>query len=76
MSFVDPNEYSLTTSQVASRAYVTKSTIQRWARLGMIPSAETLGGHRRFRPADVEALLDRMKRGERPTNTDREGEHG
>ncbi|GAB2801081.1 hypothetical protein GCM10027176_01450 [Actinoallomurus bryophytorum] len=37
---------------------ITVTTLARLARDGELPSALTLGGHRRYRPADVRALFD------------------
>jgi excisionase family DNA binding protein len=37
---------------------VTVTTLARLARDGELPSVPTLGGHRRYRPADVRALFD------------------
>ena len=36
---------------------VNVRTLSRWAREGKIPSIRTLGGHRRFKLADVQRLL-------------------
>ncbi len=48
----------LTLSEVAKRWNVNPKTVQRWARNGRINSIRTLGGHRRFRLADVLAVLE------------------
>jgi excisionase family DNA binding protein len=37
---------------------VTVTTLSRWARSGVLPSVPTLGGQRRYRRADVKALLE------------------
>lgn len=34
------------------------TTLNRWARNGDIPSVELPGGHRRYRRADIAAILD------------------
>jgi excisionase family DNA binding protein len=44
----------LTSSQVAELLMVSPITVRQWAQYGKIPSTTTLGGHRRFFPADVE----------------------
>jgi excisionase family DNA binding protein len=36
---------------------VTVATLARWARAGEVPFVPTLGGQRRYRLADVRALL-------------------
>ncbi len=52
----------LTLSEVAKRWNVNPKTVQRWARKGRIASIRTLGGHRRFRLADVLAALEGDRR--------------
>jgi excisionase family DNA binding protein len=49
-------------SEVAALFRVDPKTVTRWAKAGKISSIRTLGGHRRYREAEVLALL----RGERP----------
>ncbi len=46
----------MTPSEVAELFRVDPKTIARWANTGKIPAIRTLGGHRRFRRADVEIL--------------------
>lgn len=46
----------LGSGQVATMLGVSAKTVNRWANLGHVPCAFTLGGHRRFR-ADVIAAL-------------------
>ena len=55
----------LTTTQAAARIGVTASTIRRWADQGDLAFHTTPGGHRRFREADIEAALERL-RGQAP----------
>lgn len=61
----DP-ERLLTPREVAAMFRVDPKTVTRWAQAGKLPSVRTLGGHRRYRAADVEALLT----GERPRATE------
>jgi excisionase family DNA binding protein len=50
----------LTTGQVAEMFGVTAETVASWADTEKLPSFRTPGGHRRFRPADVDALLSAL----------------
>lgn len=52
------HERPLTTGQVADLFGVHIDTVRVWADSGRIPSFRTPGGQRRFRPADVNALLN------------------
>lgn len=54
----------LTVSGVAAIFHVSPKTIVRWADEGKLPYSLTLGGHRRFQRADVEAIAAGL---ERPT---------
>jgi len=45
----------MTPAEVAAVFHVNPKTVTRWAIDGRLPSIRTLGGHRRFRRADVEA---------------------
>jgi excisionase family DNA binding protein len=55
----------LTPSEAAKRLHVSPNTIARWANEGRIPCVVTLGGHRRFRPRDIDAVARQMSaRGE------------
>jgi excisionase family DNA binding protein len=46
--------------EVAAMFKVTVTTLNRWAAKGELPFVRTLGGHRRFHPDDVAALLERI----------------
>ncbi len=50
----------MTVAEVAQQFGVSSKTVSRWAREGKIKAVRTLGGHRRFREADVFGLLDEM----------------
>jgi excisionase family DNA binding protein len=50
-------EVLLTPGEVARIFRVNPKTVSRWARAGKISTIRTLGGHRRFRAGDVEALV-------------------
>lgn len=53
----------LTPGEVARALHVSPKTIIRWANEGRIPCTMTLGGHRRFRRADVEGVVARVESG-------------
>jgi len=50
-------ESLLTPAEVAALFRVDPKTVTRWAKAGKLTSIRTLGGHRRFREAEVRALL-------------------
>ena len=52
-----PEHDLLTPSEVAEAFRVDPKTVARWAQAGKLASVRTIGGHRRYRRADVEALL-------------------
>jgi excisionase family DNA binding protein len=56
MSNQDTETY-LKTAEVARLFRVEPRTVSRWAKAGKLASIRTLGGHRRFRAADVWPLL-------------------
>jgi len=47
----------LTPGEVAVLFHVDPKTVTRWANAGKLTSVRTLGGHRRFREAEVRGLL-------------------
>ena len=48
----------LTPSEVAEMFRVNPKTVTRWARAGRIGAVRTLGGHRRFRAAEIRRFLE------------------
>ncbi len=52
----------LTPGQAASLLHVSPKTLNRWAHEGRVPCIVTLGGHRRFRRDQIEAIAGRMQR--------------
>jgi excisionase family DNA binding protein len=50
-------EALLTPAEVAQIFRVDPKTVTRWAKTGKLTSIRTLGGHRRYKAAEVEALL-------------------
>ena len=55
-------ERLLTPSEVAKMFRVDPKTVTRWAKAGKLSSIRTLGGHRRYRASEVEALLKGLQR--------------
>lgn len=53
----DNDDPLMTPAEVARLFRVDPKTVTRWARTGRINSIKTLGGHRRYRAAEVEQLL-------------------
>ena len=51
---VDP---LLTPAEVAAMFRVDAKTVTRWAVAGKLTSIRTIGGHRRYREAEIRALL-------------------
>ncbi len=47
----------LTPAEVARLCGVSAQSVTRWTREGKLACIVTVGGHRRFRRADVDALL-------------------
>lgn len=64
---MEPSEFTNSTGDVARRLGVTHDTIADWADKGHLPCWRTPGGHRRFRPADVDRFIaDRATPGPGP----------
>jgi len=61
----------LTPAEVAALFRVDPKTVTRWAKAGKLTSIRTLGGHRRYRAAEVRSLLGDIpgqRAGEPPTS--------
>jgi len=52
----EPEEL-LTPAEVAALFSVDPTTVTRWAKAGKLSAIRTLGGHRRYRAAEVQGLL-------------------
>ena len=50
----------MTSGDVAQLFGVDPKTVARWADAGKLRALRTLGGHRRYRPDEVRALLDEL----------------
>ena len=58
-------EILLTPSEVATLCRVDPKTVTRWAKAGKLTAVRTLGGHRRYRSSEVNALLNSNNGGSR-----------
>ena len=56
-------EVLLTPAEVATLFRVDPKTVTRWAKAGKLTAIRTLGGHRRYRSSEVNALLQDSTRG-------------
>jgi excisionase family DNA binding protein len=50
-------EVLLTPAEVAKIFRVDPKTVTRWAKAGKITAIRTLGGHRRYRQSEIQALV-------------------
>jgi excisionase family DNA binding protein len=67
----DPEQDLLSIGQAAGVAGVSVRTIYRYEADGSLrPAQRTPGGHRRYRRADVEAIVERARHGRVAGNTD------
>lgn len=57
---------TLTSKEAARALGVSEASVKRWADSGLLPTARTAGGHRRFRPEDVALFKHRRSGDERP----------
>ncbi|WP_395111750.1 BldC family transcriptional regulator [Actinomadura sp. SCN-SB] len=64
-------ERLLTPAEVAAMFRVDPKTVTRWAQAGKLTSIRTLGGHRRYREAEVRALLSGKTTGNDPGDATR-----
>lgn len=53
----DQRDDLMTPAEVAARFRVDPKTVTRWSNAGKLGAVRTLGGHRRFRRGEVEALM-------------------
>lgn len=55
----DPSQQQLlTTEEVATLFRVDPKTVSRWVTSGRLEATRTPGGHFRFRPADIDQLVN------------------
>jgi excisionase family DNA binding protein len=57
----------LRAAEVAARLHVSPRTVARWAKDGRLPARRTLGGHRRYDPQQIEALVRALTYRPQPT---------
>jgi excisionase family DNA binding protein len=67
MTASDESDVLLTPAQAAAMFAVDAKTVARWAKHGKVTAYRTLGGHRRFREADLRRLLEATREGPAPT---------
>ena len=53
-------ELARSTDQAAARLQVSAKTVSRWANQGRLQHRRTLGGHRRFDPELIDALVQAL----------------
>ena len=51
----------ITNKDVAALLHCNPKTVQRWAKEGKLPHTRTLGGHRRYDRAEIEALAESLR---------------
>lgn len=56
------NQVWLSPNEAARLLMVSPITVRAWARTGLLPSETTPGGHRRYRPSDVERFRRERER--------------
>ena len=59
----DDGERLLTPAEVAAMFRVDPKAVTRWAKAGKLSSIRTLGGHRRYREAEIKGLLQESTSG-------------
>jgi MerR family transcriptional regulator, light-induced transcriptional regulator len=64
---------NLTSREAARLLGVSEASIKRWADSGVLPTAKTAGGHRRFRPGDIARFKRSGQSEETPRARKREG---
>jgi excisionase family DNA binding protein len=58
----------MTPGEVAALFRVDPKTVTKWARKGKLSCIRTLGGHRRYKTAEIRALLATVQVPEQPAN--------
>jgi len=66
-SDVQPESRLLTPAEVAALFRVDPKTVTRWAQQGKLHSIRTLGGHRRYSEAEIQAFLEDAGQVHRPS---------
>lgn len=63
------DEELMTPGEVARFFSVDSKTVTRWAKAGKIPSFRTIGGHRRYPRAKIEAMREGTSGGDHNTDS-------
>jgi excisionase family DNA binding protein len=63
MSRPGEQEVLLTPAEVAKIFRVDPKTVTRWAKAGKITAVRTLGGHRRYRQSEIQAIIKNQSTG-------------
>ena len=63
-----PDPELMTPAEVAALFRVDPKTVTKWARKGKLTCIRTLGGHRRYKTADIRALLATAQVPEQPAD--------
>jgi excisionase family DNA binding protein len=58
---ISDDDKPMSPCEVAAVFRVDPKTVTRWAKAGLLESFRTPGGHRRYRPRDVEELMNRSQ---------------
>ena len=62
------NQRFVSRARVAQMLGVTPSTVTRWAKLGLIPTRVTVGGHHRYFESDIQQLEVDLSKGRLPAS--------
>jgi excisionase family DNA binding protein len=67
MTRSETTERLLTIAQAAARFGVHQNTLRSWTDAGRVPHVLLPSGYRRYRPADIDRMVQQMSRGAHET---------